>query len=111
MTIPSEHSSSPATACPALWGGAGSIDFGKRQSTDGGSRGDNLLQKIRNKVKLGCMSKSAVQRAENLDRRSRGCHTREIGRAKKFFQLFPCKPLIRLVSDERIQGNPNKSNS
>ena len=30
--------------------------------------------------------------------------------AKKFLALFPCNPLISLISDERIQGNPRKSN-
>jgi hypothetical protein len=32
------------------------------------------------------------------------------GDGKKFLRFFPCNPLISLDSDERIQGNPNKSN-
>jgi hypothetical protein len=28
---------------------------------------------------------------------------------KKLATKIPCNPLIRLVSDERIQGNPRKS--
>src|ERR1700733_5578482 len=32
-------------------------------------------------------------------------------RAKNFSRFYPCNPLISLDSDERIQGNPRKSNA
>jgi hypothetical protein len=56
------------------------------------------------------MSDPALPLAKAVDAPSGAADVGEKGDGKKFLRFIPCNPLISLDSDERIQGNPNKSN-
>jgi hypothetical protein len=72
-------------------------------------RVDNILRKIRNRTKLALMNSPALSPSKIGGSRLRDANFQVESERKIFSAKIPRNPLIRLVSDERIQGNPNKS--
>ena len=77
----------------------------------GNSRGDNRLQKIRTWVRLARWTIPRFPIASRAAFRSAASKAQGAeGPMKNFSAKIPCNPLISLDSDEKIQGNPRKSN-
>jgi hypothetical protein len=71
---------------------------------------DNLLQKIRNLVKLASHEQCCPSACPDRSLPSGGSHAADKGARNICPAKNPRNPLISLDSDERIQGNPRKSN-
>jgi hypothetical protein len=84
-------------------------DSGGSPTTANAIRANNLLRKIRRRAKFIVMTNPAFRIGQS--ERSLSGFSREGEREKICATKNPCKPLKSLDSDERIQGNPRKSNS